>query len=542
MEFEDILVKVGEYGRYQQFFVYFFLVPAAFITPWLSMTTIFMVSSPNHVCTHYVDSRNYTDIQLDSLFASSNFTDNDKCFTSVNTSATSLTNKCDKWIFDKTNYHETFVTHNSLVCDNDHLVGTALAVISLGQLVGTPTLGYVADRFGRKIAYMIGITLSFISTLSPTLLKGVLPFILLRFVHGLATNACYQMPLVLAIEIMGPQGRTKMSLISSISFACGLATLPLAAYLTAHWYYMSLISTVVVSFALVMSRLIPESPRWLISVQRYGKAYSILSKVAKTNGIQVDERLILDIREVGRKFESNSKTETNEVKVLCSQFFNRSILFILALNALSLLASEVAYTGLHYNIRNFKGNEFLNYFLLVSVEPIASIIGCLLMDSRLGRRWTLSLCLAWAGISLTICSMIDPSDLVRVALFSMMGKMGATIGYIVSSLHGSEMLPTVIRNQGLSVSYFVLSAGSIFIPYIIHLGKYGSNIPLICMGIIDLTAAAFSTLLPETQNRVLPQTVEESEKLVQSRKYWSLAPKSPPRKVHVEQGETVGII
>lgn len=197
----------------------------------------------------------------------------------------------------------------------------------------------------------------------------------------------------------------------------------------------------------------------------------------------------------------------------------------MALNALSLLASEVAYTGLHYNIRNFKGNEFLNYFLLVSVEPVAYVIGYLLMDSRLGRRWTASLCLAWAGINLTICSMIPSSDLVKVAVFSMMGKMGATIAYMVVGLHGSEMLPTVIRNQGLSASFFVLSAGSIFIPYIIHLGKYGSHIPLIIMGTIDLTAAAFSTMLPETRNRILPQTIEESENLVVNRKYWSLAPK-----------------
>lgn len=45
-----------------------------------------------------------------------------------------------------------------------------------------------------------------------------------------------------------------MSLISSFSFAFGLATLPLAAYLTAHWFYMSLIASIVISFALIMSR------------------------------------------------------------------------------------------------------------------------------------------------------------------------------------------------------------------------------------------------------------------------------------------------
>lgn len=189
------------------------------------------------------------------------------------------------------------------------------------------------------------------------------------------------------------------------------------------------------------------------------------------------------------------------------------------------MASEVAYTGLHYNIRNFEGNEFLNFFLLASVEPFSYVIGYYLMDSRLGRRWTSVIALAFTGSNLLICSAIDPFNLIMVAIFSMFGKMGATLGYAVIGLHASEMLPTVIRNQGLSVVFFVLSLGSIAIPYIILLGKYGNHIPLIIIGTVDLTASFFASFLPETRNKNLPQTIAESEQLIRKRRYFSLAPR-----------------
>lgn len=283
-------------------------------------------------------------------------------------------------------------------------------------------------------------------------------------------------------------------------------------------------------------------------MKRYDEALEILRNIGQVNGKMInDERLMFDIRvsfilmmtdviaiitkriltllfqEVGKKFEKTAdSTEPNESILKC--FLNPSIALILALNAFSLVASEVAYTGLHYNIRNFQGNEFLNYFLLASVEPVSYVVGYFMMDSRLGRRWTSVIALAFTGLNLLICSAVNQYELVKVAMFSMFGKMGATLGYAVIGLHCSEMLPTVIRNQGLSVVFFVLSLGSMAIPYIILLGKYGNHLPLIIMGSIDLTASFFASFLPETRNKNLPQTIPESEKLVGERRYWSLAP------------------
>ncbi|XP_074600977.1 beta-alanine transporter-like isoform X2 [Brevipalpus obovatus] len=521
MEFEDILSLLGEDGPFQKVFTFCFLVPVAFITPWLMMTTIFLVSSPKHICSNNVLLKNINRSQIGAYFANKSFSENDSCFINAQDGSRK---ECDSWIFDQSNYQETFVTHHNLVCSEEHLIGTALAVISVGQLVGTPLFGYIADNYGRKKAYFLGVLISFISTLSPTLTKGIHEFVVLRFVHGLSTNVSIQMPLVMAVEIVGPDRRTRITFISNLVFAMGLATLPLAAYLTGHWLWMSWLSTLITFIALLLFKWVPESPRWLISVRKYKEAHKILMKIGRMNGKKIDsESLMRDIKEVGKKFEKTADSGQASDSVL-QCFLNRRILLIISCSAFALLASEVAYTGLHYNVRNFQGNEFLNYFLLASVEPVSYLLGYYLMNSRLGRRWTSVFALSFTGVNLMICAMVNQHDLVRVAIFFMFAKIGATLGYTVIALHVSELLPTVIRNQGLSTVFFILSLGSIAIPYIILLGKYSSHLPLVIMGSIDVAASLLASFLPETRNKILPQTIPESEKLVQERRYWSLAP------------------
>lgn len=105
MEFEDILTKVGEDGLFQTLYTFLFLVPVAIITPWLTMTTIFLVSTPKHLCSGSDLVANFTRVQIRSLLSNGSFTHDQKCF--LNETGPT---KCSEWIFDDSNYRETFVT------------------------------------------------------------------------------------------------------------------------------------------------------------------------------------------------------------------------------------------------------------------------------------------------------------------------------------------------------------------------------------------------------------------------------------------------
>lgn len=106
MEFEDILIKVGEDGLFQKLYTFLFLAPVAIITPWLTMTTIFLVSTPKHICLNSHLIANLTDNQRHSFISNSSITDKQKCFSDNHLN----TSKCADWLFDQSNYQETFVT------------------------------------------------------------------------------------------------------------------------------------------------------------------------------------------------------------------------------------------------------------------------------------------------------------------------------------------------------------------------------------------------------------------------------------------------
>lgn len=273
-----------------------------------------------------------------------------------------------------------------------------------------------------------------------------------------------------------------------------------------------------------------------------------MKRIANHNGIEVDESLLIDIKVSDLnafvelllisflKFKAIGKTiDVEDSQNQCENshsdestltyFTNSAIIKILALNSFALLASEIAYTGLHYNLRNLETSIAFSYFLLGSVELPGYVLGWFIITTRLGRRWSTCVLLLFTSSVLFAGSLVPQEHIILVVIFSMLGKLGSSPAYMVITLQAPELLPTPIRNQGLSFSYLVLSVGSIFIPYIIHLGKYGTHIPLIIIGTINAVAGITASFLTETQNRDLPQTLQDTVKYSKQFKYWSLAPR-----------------
>lgn len=121
MDFEDILLYVGDRGKYQKMMIVIFLLPSAALLPWFSMNILFMVSVPDHWCkVPEVSNSNLTVEEQRSLISPP---DNPKChmydinYTDFLSSGTyhvpndTTTIPCsDGWDFDKTNYDETVAT------------------------------------------------------------------------------------------------------------------------------------------------------------------------------------------------------------------------------------------------------------------------------------------------------------------------------------------------------------------------------------------------------------------------------------------------
>ena len=121
MDFEDILMDVGDSGKYQKRLIIFFLLPYALLIPWFSMNILFMLSVPEHWCSvPEVVNSNLTIEQQKHLISPSsdphclmhdiNYTDylTSGIYSVPNDTATK---KCTNgWEYDKTNFDSTAAT------------------------------------------------------------------------------------------------------------------------------------------------------------------------------------------------------------------------------------------------------------------------------------------------------------------------------------------------------------------------------------------------------------------------------------------------
>ncbi|GAB1863465.1 Organic cation transporter 1 [Camponotus japonicus] len=585
IDFDEVLVHVGEKGRYQNIMYYLLCIPATLPAAFLAFSQVFVSASPEHWCripelenltdlmsleerkalslpySVKSDGRrvyskcqmydvNYTEI-IDSWLQyvddPQNVTDGTSLSTTTFRPSTSRSppvsnpdwpiSKCRYgWNYDTRDYDSTLVTELDLVCDNSWWPSTSTTFFYVGSLFGNVVFGWIADKWGRRTAFFAILFLEVIFSIATSFSPNYVIYTALRTVNGLFFPAIYQIPFILALELMGPRYRTFAGMVICMFFATAMSLLALLGYLLRHWYTLSLATSV--PFILLFSYywIIPESPRWLLSKNRIDEAEVIVQNMAKINGKKVPKNFLrkMEIEILKRQGISCNGKNSNDGSIdiesenrspptsatpmdLITNPNIRKKFFILAFDW---VANAVVYNGLSYNTTNLGVSDYLAFFIGGIVEIPSYFITWYAMD-RLGRRWVLCVTMMLGGLACVSC-MFVPEDAVWVTVsLAMIGKFGIAASFAVFYVFVGELLPTVLRSQAMGIASFIAGIGLLTFPYIVHLAVYSRVLPLIVMGSLSLAGAFTSVFLPETLNIHLPQTIEEGEQFGADFKLWS---------------------
>ena len=106
-------------------------------------------------------------------------------------------------------------------------------------------------------------------------------FTALRFILAVAIGGIMVTSFVLIMEIIGTKYRDTIGIIYQIPFNIGYLTLPLFGYYIRSWNTFQLAISVPSILLLSYYFLLPESPRWLLTVGRTDDAVHILEVIAK---------------------------------------------------------------------------------------------------------------------------------------------------------------------------------------------------------------------------------------------------------------------
>ncbi|XP_070395208.1 organic cation transporter protein-like [Dermacentor albipictus] len=547
MEFEDVIDKLGGYGRFQRLLVWAYLAPASLLMPGYFMNQIFMLSVPKHSCVlpDLALTFNLTDTPEPGVLRKFLVTDDD-CSTyaldSINESlargllwAASASDAganvtrllehhgvekmaCTEFAYDDTNYESTASTQWDLVCDRAHLPSLVFTLGSVGSAIGTVLLGTLSDRIGRKPVFLLTVFIATAFGLSSILVTNFIAFAMLRFMNASVMPQIFQLPYIILLELVGPQQRTLMLGVCCISWTVGLCILPLIAYLSRSWILLGIICSSCAIPNLFYYKLIPESPRWLLSQNKIKDTMAILQRIAKTNGVEVPADLETDLTKVQTKIaEEKEIAAARTFDLFRKARIRRNILII----TVSWVANGCAYYGLHINVTNMSGNEFLNFFLLGLVELPASVVGWWTME-YFGRRWSNVALQLLVSVACIASCFIPTEAVVAGVTASLVAKFACAASFMIMYQQAAEVMPTPLRAFALGASSAFSSAFSICMPYIIYLGRYGNWIPFLFLGVLAAAAGISAAWLPETNGYALCQTIEDADEFGKGQQFFSL--------------------
>ncbi|XP_069830467.1 solute carrier family 22 member 3 isoform X2 [Dendropsophus ebraccatus] len=390
----------------------------------------------------------------------------------------------DGWVYEES--RTTIISQYNLVCTDAWKLDLTQASLNLGFLIGALTLGYAADRYGRKVTYLISSFGVGLCGIVVAFAPNFYVLVLFRFLQGIFGKGTWMTCYVIVTELVGSKQRRIVGIVVQMFFTLGVMILPGIAYLIPTWRGIQLAISLPNFLFLLYYWFIPESPRWLLIRKQKDKALRILGEIARDNG----RHLSPNYCQITVPDEDVANPACMDL-VRTPQMRRCTIILMFAW-----FTSAVIYQGLVMRLGIVSGSLYTDFFISAVVELPAAILILLSID-RVGRRLPFALNLLWLKITLAT-----------------LGRLGITMAFEIVYFINTELYPTPLRNFGVSLCSGMCDLGGIIAPFLLfRLAELWVELPLIIFGILGLICGGLVLLLPETMGISLPETIEDVENL-----------------------------
>uniref|UniRef100_A0A4W3IXS4 Solute carrier family 22 member 4-like n=1 Tax=Callorhinchus milii TaxID=7868 RepID=A0A4W3IXS4_CALMI len=409
----------------------------------------------------------------------------------------------------------SFFLQWDLVCENNWKGPFSSSVFFMGMLTGSFFSGHLSDRYGRKFILFASITVQTVFGLIEMASQSWEMFCVFYFVIGFGLISIYVTAFVLGTELLGKSMRLAFGTVGiPMFFSVGYIFLPLFAYFIRDWRTLLLAMSLPGFLYVPLWWFIPESPRWLHSQGRVEEAEAIFKAAAKQNGI-THVGVIFTRRE---STLHNPRISDQDVLTYLDLFRTSNIRNITILFFFIWIVTSMTYFGLSVNTSNMNGNPYINCFISAASEIGAYLFTWWLLPTALRRITTASM-LSLGGTLLLLIQLVPANVYVITTALAMIGKFAITSAFIIIYIYAAELYPTVLRNMGVGACSTVSRIGAIISPYVFYLGLYNIVLPL--MGLLVVVAGALCLILPETRDQSLPETVQQTQPIRCTSKYFS---------------------
>ncbi|KAK0082320.1 hypothetical protein PV325_010684 [Microctonus aethiopoides] len=539
--FDDILPYVGEAGRYQ-LILFIILLPFTVVYAFLYFTQFFLTLVPNEHWCHVpeLDGWNLTDrerIDFSIPLASEVELKKDGTipFSRCNMYAVNFSELLNAgvrqpdpswpvkpcqhgWSFNFTEIpYASIAAELEWVCDKTYLSSAAQSAFFVGSIIGGLIFGYIADHYGRIPALVSCNAVGFFASVATAFCNSFWTFALARLIVGSSFDNCFNILFIITIEYVGPKYRTLVANMSfGIYFAIAASILPWIAYWIADWRILSWATALPLITAFLAPWIAPESARWYLMAGKPDKAIEMLKKLAKINRKNVKQEVFDEFEKSCKVIvEKDQKLNSYTVLDLFKKIRLARITIILIIYWLLII---LTFDGHVWNMKLLHPDVFTSFSIAALTELPAAILLALFLD-KWGRRWMGFASMFICGI-FSFIALATPEGSITTVAMAIIARLGVNIAANIGFQYAAEMLPTVVRAQGVSLIHIIGYFAHIVGPYVVNLSDIRKELPLLCLGIVSLLDAFLTLTLPETLGQELPESIDEGNDFGREQSFW----------------------
>ncbi|HZD80616.1 MAG TPA: MFS transporter [Actinomycetota bacterium] len=374
------------------------------------------------------------------------------------------------------------LTNKHTLALSDAEVGLAGAVYVAGNVVGAFLFGYLTDRLGRKRLFTWTLGLYLAATVATAFSWNVMSFFVFRFITGMGIGGEYS-AINSATEELNParvRGWVELGINGSwwVGTAVGAASSILLLNksllpVDIGWRVAFGLGALLGIGVLLIRRLLPESPRWLMTHGRVQEAEGVVADIEDDVRRYTGREQLPDVEGTTIKIRPRERTTIREV--LRSMFVERRRRVVLGLGLM------VGQTFL-YNAVFFTFAITLDTFFKVPAErvgwyilpfAVGNFLGPLTIGrlfDTVGRRAMISTTYVLSAIGVAITGYLFTTGTLgawgltmALSFIFFLASAGASAGYLTVS----EIFPLEIRALAIAFFYAIGSAiGGVAGPYL----------------------------------------------------------------------------
>jgi putative MFS transporter len=389
------------------------------------------------------------------------------------------------------------------------LGGTALQLLMassfLGMFIGAAAFGRIADRIGRRRAFLLNLVWFSVWSIVGAIAPNPLMLVGARFMAGIGVGAEYPVADSYLSDVLPKDHRGRLA---AWAYTCSFLAVPALGFLTLSlnghkvlgfdsWRVLLVIGAIGALFVIVLRRALPESPRWLAGVGRTEEAEAAMrafesgSDSNTADVVDVD----LDVEDVPEPASEPTRTVNAIARLRISPYRQR--LFMLVVFHLFQPFGYYGFGTLAALVLVSRGYDVTSSLLFTAVSFIGYPLGSLISIPLLKRFERKYLIMATIAV-MAVCGLLFAvvSVPVMIVVFGLLTTAASNVFSNIYHVYQAEIFPSDVRATAVGWTYSVSRLSSAALPFILIpvLNHYGATA---MFGVVLVAlVAAVAVLIP----------------------------------------------